>query len=470
MKRQVLFLGFLFLFPKVSPVHAIVFPQATYVPFDRLIANTTALIKDHPNDPQGYYTLARMHYFTFVNRAAFVPVHATRFWTSFPDDVPLKNVAADWQVPASGPFYDLCFQQATRLVLKAWGYTTTSDVPAERQSEFWDAVNAKDVELRKQGWHPEYLDTTRVLAHAATAVDNFERALDLDPENGLFYLGLASLYEQYSSYTAAGHITSHPRQLACVTLPKIRVLYYLAYRFAVEKDRRQKYMPTWGPREFVSHEAGTAYLRLATKEPVIADTNAIAEIKADLAKSEKLPMGDITPIIFSTREHGSALELLDSDTHVTFDLDGLGRNLQWPWLKPSTGLLVWDPFNKGEITSGRQLFGTATWWLLFPSGYAALDALDDNRDGSLSGSELRGIGVWFDKNANGRSDPGEVQPVADFGVRAIRTRATGSDHGMPMNPQGIVLKDGTMVPTYDWIVAPIASNPAQHRRTSELKE
>ncbi len=470
MKRQVLFLAFLLSFPMVSPVHARVFPQATYVPFDRLIANTAALIKDHPNDPQGYYTLARMHYFTFVNRTACVPVSGLAFVPpSDTDGVPLKNVAADWQVPASGPLSDLCFQQATRLVLKAWGYTTTSDVPTEEQSEFWEAVIGKETELRKQGWHPEYLDTARVLAHAAAAVDNFEKALDLDPENGLFYLGLASLYEQYSAYTAAANITRHPRQLACVTLPKIRVLYYLAYRFAAEKDRQSKYMPTWGPREFVSHEAGTAYLRLATREPAIAETNAIAEIKADLAKMEKLPEGDITPILFSTREHVSVLDLLDSDTHVTFDLDGTGRKLQWPWIKPSTGLLVWDPLNKGEITSGRQLFGTATWWLLFPSGYAALDALDDNRDGSLSGSELRGIGVWFDKNVNGRSDPGEVQPVTDFGVHAIRTRAAGSDHGMLMNAQGITMKNGTVIPTYDWLVSPIPRSPGQDGRTGELK-
>ncbi len=135
--------------------------------------------------------------------------------------------------------------------------------------------------------------------------------------------------------------------------------------------------------------------------------------------------------------------------------DDVARAAKEDRIKPGTGLLVWDPLNKGQITSGRQLFGTATWWLLFPNGYAALDALDDNRDGSLSGSELRGIGVWFDKNVNGRSDPGEVQPVMDFGVQAIRTKSTGSDHGMPMNAQGIVLKDSTVVPTYDWVVAPI---------------
>jgi hypothetical protein len=278
---------------------------------------------------------------------------------------------------------------------------------------------------------------------------------------------LASLYEQYSAYTAAAKITDHPRQLACVTVPRIRVLYYLAYRFAAEEDRKSKYMPTWGPREFVSHEAGTAYLRLAAKEPALADSNSIAAIKADLAKFEKLPGVDMTPIVFSTQKHVSVLDLLDSDTQVTFDLDGTGRKMQWPWVKPSTGLLVWDPQNRGGITSGRQLFGSVTWWLFFPNGYAALDALDDNRDGPLTGPELEGIGVWFDRNSNGRSEPGEVQPVTSFGVEAIRTRSTGFDHGMPMNAQGIVLKKGTVVPTYDWMAAPVNSNP---NGTSETRD
>ncbi len=428
------------------------FPLSWYVPFDRLITNTEAFIRDHPNDPQGYYTLARMHYFTFVNRLELIP-------TLDPDGFSPDNVAPDWQV--SDLLFRLRSDHAEQLVLEAWGYATASAIPKDRQSAFQQAVWDKTRELEKQGWKPDYLETDKVLAHAAAAVDNFERALDLDPENGLFYLGLASLYDDYLFYTADANITSHPRQLASITVPMIRVTYYLAYRFSIEEERDWKVHPLWTHRQLTSYEAGTAYLRLAQKEPRIVDTNALAEIQTDVARLEKLPVA-ITPIIFSVQTHGSVLDLLDPKTHVSFDLDGTGRKAQWPWLKPSTGLLVWDPQTKGEITSGRQLFGTATWWLLFPNGYAALDALDDNRDGALSGSELRGIGVWFDKNANGRSDPGEVQPVTDFGVQAIRTRSTGSDHGMPMNAQGIVLKNGTVVPTYDWVVAPVPRTLGQN--------
>lgn len=430
------------------PVHAIRFPSAGYVPFDRLTANMEAFVRDCPNDPQGYYILARMHYFVFADQLPFVPVRNA--YSSFP-----PHVAEDWLVRADGVLWELRYDQAEQIVLDAWGYATVSNVPSARLSEFQRAVLDMQQQLADQGWKPELLDTDTVLDHAAAAVDNFERALDLDPENGLFYLGLAGLYEQYSSYATDANIADPPPQLAHVTIPKMRVMYYLAYRFSIEEDRTWEYRPTWGLRVFVSYEAGTAYLRLAAMEPSIAEANSVAQVRADLAKLEELPMGPITPIVFSTEAHRSVLDLLDPNTHVTFDLDGCGRDERWPWIKPDTGLLVWDPLNRGKITSGRQLFGTATWWLLFRDGYSVLDALDDDRDGALSGPELKGIGVWFDSNANGRSEPGEVQPVVDFGVQAIGTRSTGFDYGMPMNARGIVLKDGAAVPTYDWLVSPI---------------
>ncbi len=431
--------------------HAIRPPGATYVPFDRLIANMEAFVRDCPNDPQGYYLLARMHYFVFADQLPFVPVRNA--YSSFP-----PHVAEDWLVQADGLLRDLRYDQAEQIVLDAWGYASVSDVPGARLSEFQRAVSDTQQQLADQGWKPELLDTDTVLGHAAAAEDNFERALDLDPENGLFYLGLAGLYEQYSSYATDANIVDHPAQLAHVTIPRIRVTYYLAYRFSIEEDRSWEYRPMWGLREFVSYEAGTAYLRLAAVEPSIAEANSVARVKEDLATLEGLPTGPITPIIFSTEAHRSVLDLLDPDTHVTFDLDGSGRNERWSWIRPGTGLLVWDPVNRGQITSGRQLFGTATWWLFFRDGYSALDALDDDRDRVLSGPELKGIGVWFDGNANGRSEPGEVRRVVDFGVRAIATQSTGFDHGMPMNARGIVLKDGAAVPTYDWLVSPIIRN------------
>ncbi len=454
MKRRISVVVCFCVLSMAGSVQAVRAPGAAYVSFERLIGNMEAYVKNNPSDPYGYYVLGRMHYFAFVDRLPYVPVRCVDCY--FP-----PKIAADWLTGHDKLLWALRYDQAEELVLKEWGYAASAEVPSKRRVEFQEAVSAKEQELEQQGWTPSYFDTATALTHAATAVDNFERALDLDPENGLYYLGLASLYQQYGLCATDPNAGSPPRQLADITMPKTRLLYYLAYRFSIDEDRVGD-RPMWDLRGLVSYEAGTNYLVLVEKEPTIADTNAIAAIKADLAQLEKLGIS-ITPIIFSTQEHASVLNLLDPNTHTTFDLDGTGRNAQWPWIKPTTGLLVWDPQNKGEITSGRQLFGTATWWLLFPNGYAALDALDDNRDGSLSGSELKGIGVWFDKNANGRSDPGEVQQMTNFGVQAIRTKSTGTDHGMLMNAQGLVLKNGTVVPTYDWVVSPIARNQEQGR-------
>ena len=453
MKLRTLLIACLLLLSMACLTHAFYFPSATYMPFDRLIANVEAYVRDHPKDPQGYYTLARMHYFAFVDQMPYVPMD---YYASV---IP-PRVAEEWQISRDRLLIDLRHVQATQMVLDEWKYATEADVPPDRRKEFQTAVQNKERELTDQGWKPERLDTRQVLTHAGAAVDNFERALDLDPENGLSYLGLASLYEQYSSYVADVNITDHPPQLAHVTLVETRVMYYLAFRFSAEEDLKSDHvLVLWGMETLASYEAGTAYLRLAKKDPSIADANSVAQVETDLERLREHVSIGITPMIFSTQRHESVVDLLAPQTRVSFDLDGTGRKAQWPWVKPTTGLLVWDPFNKGEITSGRQLFGTATWWLLFANGYAALDTLDDNRDGSLSGRELKGIGVWFDKNADGRSEPGEVQPVTDFGVQAIRTRSTGSDHGMLMNPNGIILKDGTVVPTYDWVVSPIKPMP-----------
>src|SRR5688572_6725312 len=43
------------------------FPE---VSVERLIANTSAYIREHPNDPMGPYTLGRIHYLALAKRSA----------------------------------------------------------------------------------------------------------------------------------------------------------------------------------------------------------------------------------------------------------------------------------------------------------------------------------------------------------------------------------------------------------------
>ena len=174
----------------------------------------------------------------------------------------------------------------------------------------------------------------------------------------------------------------------------------------------------------------------------------IARLQQSIAKLKRLPRA-ITPVIFSFREGTPLRDLLAPGVRVGFDLDGFGGTV-WSWLSASTGILVWDPAHTGSIQSGLQLFGSVTWWMFWRDGFQALAALDDNHDGWLAGTELKGVAVWIDRNQNGKSDVGEVISLSEAGIEQIGVDAAMED-GILSNPQGIVFSDGRRAPAYDWI-------------------
>ena len=138
-------------------------------------------------------------------------------------------------------------------------------------------------------------------------------------------------------------------------------------------------------------------------------------------------------------------------------------------MKPDAAFLVWNPSHSGRVQSGAQFFGSYTWELFWKTGYEPLAVLDADGDGTLRDAELDGLAAWCDRNNNGISDPGEVQPLADLGVAALATRATTAEGRHPMNPRGITFTDGRVLPTWDWIAEhvprPISSR-AQPRQFS----
>jgi hypothetical protein len=166
----------------------------------------------------------------------------------------------------------------------------------------------------------------------------------------------------------------------------------------------------------------------------------------------------VTPLIFSLKPNASLSDLL-SDRQVGFDLDGFATGRQWPWVRADTCILVWDPNRTGRITSGRQLFGSVTWWMFWRNGYEPLGALDDNRDGVLSGAELKGIAVWRDANSNGIADPGEVVPVEGFGIVEIAVKPRQIDGALQRNG-GIKLRDGRSLTTFDWTPVSVGTDTA----------
>jgi hypothetical protein len=232
--------------------------------------------------------------------------------------------------------------------------------------------------------------------------------------------------------------------------------YFEAYELSIKEALAIEEQPMRGLRELTGYEAAQGFVRLMkARGPRSGEERGrLARVETDLKALEKKPGNmTITPIIFPI-DGARSLETLLSGRTTRFDLDGTGRGWRWPWVRRDTGVLVWDPLGKGNIASGRQLFGSVTWWMFFEDGYHALDALDDNRNGELAGEELRGIAVWFDRNENGTSDAGEVVGLGSLGIAAVAARGTTEEGGGPANRAGLRLNDGRVLPTYDWTTAP----------------
>jgi hypothetical protein len=136
-----------------------------------------------------------------------------------------------------------------------------------------------------------------------------------------------------------------------------------------------------------------------------------------------------------------------------FDLDGTGEGV-WEWVGPKSGLLVWDPGARGQIRSGKQLFGNYTWGKQWKDGYEALATLDRNGDGKLTGFELPSLRVWVDADSDGISTPAEVSDLAHLGIEEIAIDATRTGTGA-WHAAGFKRRaaDGTSeaLATWDWI-------------------
>ncbi len=423
-----------------------------YIPSERLIANAEAYIAEKPNDPSGYYTLGRIHYLAFANKAFLVG--------AFDEKTPPSVIQHWWWED----YLDGARRaEAMHITFEEFGIKSTADLTDANRAAFYERAGAIEAELIATEWRPKPPTTDRLIEHAGAAQWSFYRAASLDPNNALYVLGQASLSEQYLEFFVEIGPAPMPSGLKTIVLNAVKQTYLLAYELSVRDDLALEWLPVEGLRCIISYEAGRAFVRLWKAEQTIPSEvqEKIDEIETNLATFESLPVGAITPIVLSLEGAASLADLLAPATTVSFDLDGDGRTEPRPWVKPTTGFLVWDPGRRGHITSGRQMFGSVTWWMFFRDGYRAMDVLDDDRNGWLDGEELTGLSVWFDRNGNGRSDPGEVVPVADLGIVGIATRPDGWDGESPMCTAGLRLKDGRILPTYDWIVPSVRPDSLQ---------
>ena len=438
------------------------------LPIKRLLNNAEKQVAANPSDTRAHYTLARLHYLAFAYdvsavSAEAVAYHATVIYHSGQVAVPSFDLSVsreDWAINLEGARG----ARATELAYRDIKVTSGERIPENKNTAYGEAFRKHLQHLVEAQWIPA-ADTPveQATLHAVKALAGLRRVCQLDPNNALYHLGLGSLTEQIVDWAKTKNPPRLPPELSALDYAAARAAYFQAFRLAFAEEGKLTnagFGPT-GPTGLLSPEIATGYLRLfeRDRERLSQDPEALkayAEVKTGLERLAKIDVVTlVSPIIFSLKPVDGIARLLAPASRVDFNLPGYGPPLHWSWIQPETGLLVWDPERRGEIVSGRQLFGGFTFQIFRANGYDALAALDDDGNGVLRGGELNGIRAWFDANGDGRSDPGEVRDLEECGIIGISVRTTGNEGPHPMNTAGLFLANGTTLPTWDWTTQPL---------------
>ena len=280
-------------------------------------------------------------------------------------------------------------------------------------------------------------------AHLEAASKAYKQALELDKNNLVIQFGLAWLTEQ------AGRKDDAVKQ------------YRTIASAAWEKEKNLTEVGLGG--QTLTGEIVSYLVPLLDAEK---DKREIDTLKDHAATLGKLPY-PVTPIAVPLADGLTTNDLEAPDARVTFDVDGSGLGREWSWITPKAAWLVSDPKLDGKISSGRQLFGNVTFWMFWNNGYAPLAALDDDRDGILTGEELAGLALWHDANSNGVADPGEVKPVSAYGIVAISCKwqmLNKNPDKVAFSPSGVMFHDGKTRPSFDLVLKPQPGSQAAFRR------
>ena len=266
--------------------------------------------------------------------------------------------------------------------------------------------------------------------HLKEALRHYEAALASEPLNITARLGHGWVLEQ--SGDTRGAIAEYRRviELAWPSEEKVRALGV-------------------GQRLFTQEAAGYLIPLLDPSK----DREEIRDLTAKLDAIKSKPRA-ITPIAVPLADDIPASAIVDPLARVRFDADGSALGRRWTWITPNAAWLVYDPRGSGRIDSALQLFGSVTFWLFWRNGYDAMQSLDDDASGELAGDELRSIGLWQDRNADGVSDACEVRSLASAGIVALSYDHVDGDGSRfaAIAPRGVRLSDGRTRPTYDVIL------------------
>ena len=454
------------------------FALPTAWPVERMVANLERTASENPDDAQAHYELGRIHALAFTLEANELGI-----WMSEPLQ-PVGSLEQRWHYGRDKKPGDTPSPEALRRhVVQGLTHLQRALQLAPERAEIHLSLAHHDEhaahladDFDTQGLFR--LPQIRLRREVGEAIQRNIEALGSDKSSARrramrelqsreqFLAALERLHRETASSNR--YRSEAARELLRRFWIEQAIHHYrLATDLALPVDLQRESLPMAyldgnGLARLASHEAGRAWIRLVEERDPVDDreTQALAATKAALEKLEDLPPpGMITPLVVSFAPHTRLADLLLPDHRVLFDLDGNGVEEAWPWVRPEAALLVWDPEHEGRIRDARQMFGTASAQLLFANGYRALASLDDDGDGWVEGNELEGIALWFDRDSDGLSDPGELAPAREFGIVALATSASATEGPSLVSPCGVRLEDGRVVASYDWVTAPARERP-----------
>lgn len=303
-----------------------------------------------------------------------------------------------------------------------------SQGPAEKRPEFGPDDRCARFEFflgpqdEVQG-EPHAAPSAGALARLEAARGHYARAAELDGNNLRARLGYAYVLDRL------GRISQARRELRTI-------LRLGLARLSGETSEWETHAVLTEAAEHLAHVARSS-----------SDRAKMRRLRERLEASR--PIVYMTPILVPLTDAPFS-RLVDENSAVGFDLAGTGDTRAQGWLTPDAAWLVWDPHWRGEVRSGFDIIGQRTWSVFWSDGFEALRALDDNRDGELTGGELGGLSLWRDANSNGISEPGEVLPVNVHGIAGLATRGAPARPALITAPAGVRFEDGRTRPLHDW--------------------